>query len=271
MSHKMKKWMLGVALAVPVTLLTACSGRPTQALARVMEPVLPSIENEDFYRRSCAAIWNSSNTNQIQMAAYWLRVSECADQIPFKSRSEFAARLPTTTWHGQLKKTLVELRDSPSLPQRRRALDTLSGLRDQVPSSVLPLVRLWREQQVTLINATDERLRAQREMKQLEMEMAELRAERQTLHRRLDDAEQKLRRLMDIERQLSVRKLVPVRPVPEQDDSTKLPQLAVPSVGDTSVDEPLPPASTPEQMTPDQIKEPQADDTEKDSEPAAGR
>ncbi|MGL4269900.1 MAG: hypothetical protein ACRCR6_08990 [Plesiomonas sp.] len=268
----MKKWMLGVALAVPVTLLTACSGRPTQALARVMEPVLPSIENEDFYRRSCTAIWNSSNTNQIQMAAYWLRVSECADQIPFKSRREFAASLPSTSWHGQLKKTLVELRDSPSLTQRRRALDTLSGLRDQVPSSVLPLVRLWREQQVTLISATDERSRAQREMKQLEMDVAELRAERQMLHRRLDDAEQKLRRLMDIERQLSVRKLVPVKPIlPEQDDSVKPPELAVPSA-----EEPLPPPlipdqMTPDQMMPDQIKEPQADDTEKDSKPAAGR
>ncbi|MGL4545320.1 MAG: hypothetical protein ACRCUU_07130 [Plesiomonas sp.] len=275
--------MLRVVLVIPLPLLSACAGKPTEALARVMQPITSSAEVDDFYRQSCQAIWLTKNGVSIQQAAYWLRVAECADQVPLKDRREFAAHFSHTTWHATLKKTLLSLRASPTLTERRKSLDTLSLLREQVPFSVLPLVRIWREQQVMLISSADERIRFQREQKQLENDLELATHQQRELNQKLKDAEQKLSRLMDIERQLSTRKQLPVKPVlPEMSEALKQPEsvdtIAPDAVNapenstapENSVVEEKPAEDKPVEKRPADVKEPLPDDTEKAGQPAAG-
>ncbi|MGL5005767.1 MAG: hypothetical protein ACRC53_00025 [Plesiomonas sp.] len=271
MSDTIKKWMLRFVFVSALPLLSACAGRPTEALVRVMQPITSSTEIDDFYRQSCQTIWLTKNSVPTQQAAYWLRVAECADQIPPKSRREFAAHFSHATWHSTLKQTLLVLHASPTLIERRQSLDTLSQLREQVPYSVLPLVRIWREQQAMLINSADERIRFRREQKQYENSQQQSARQLRELNQKLQDTEQKLSRLMDIERQLSTRKQLPVKPVLSEINSSLKQPISVEDNGsEKSAIEDKIIEDKPVEKIPADVKELLPNDTEKAGQPAAG-
>jgi TolA-binding protein len=85
-------------------------------------------------------------------------------------------------------------------------IDRLNSYRLEFPSSLRPLLQLWRQQQVLQITLFDEKARYQHLQESSDSQIDQLRQSQIRLQAQLQDTSRKLENLTDIERQLSSRK-----------------------------------------------------------------
>ena len=188
-------------------ILTGCvvkNGQsPLETLAQV---VVPEIKVTDYRYASCDSIWNNEQPNALENALFWLRMMDCADRTETQQARSDANKIEANSWSNVFEQNILLNSADPSIAERRKMLDSINAYSLNFPTAVRPLLQLWREQQVQIINLAEANARYKRLQQDTDAKMDRLREENAKLTFELNTISRKLENLTDIERQLSSRK-----------------------------------------------------------------
>ncbi|MFI8416630.1 two-component system QseEF-associated lipoprotein QseG [Serratia sp. NPDC078593] len=223
-------FFLGSFLVVPF-LLASCADR---AVSRGLEPLqqeaIPDAKVVDYRIAPCDTLWSLDEKDALDNSLYWLRAMDCADRIGSTQARALAKTLPAMSWEGVFKQSILLGSAEPTSAERRQMIDRLNSYRLDFPSTLRPLLQLWRQQQTLQISLFDERARYQHLQENTDNQIDTLRQTQIRLQNQLQETSRKLENLTDIERQLSSRKQM------QGDMPDNSATLAKPNVADKAAD-----------------------------------
>ncbi|WP_156293375.1 two-component system QseEF-associated lipoprotein QseG [Serratia oryzae] len=197
---------LGPILLAPF-LLTGCAERAVSSgLTQQQQESIPDTKVVDYRIAPCETLLPLDEKEVLENPLYWLRVMDCADRIGSTQARALAKTLPGSNWQGVFKQSILLGSAEPTSAERRQIIDRLNSYRLEFPSSLRPLLQLWREQQVLQVSLFDERARYQSLQESSDSQIDMLRQSQAHLQSQLQETSRKLENLTDIERQLSSRK-----------------------------------------------------------------
>lgn len=197
---------LGPILLAPF-LLTGCAERAvSSSLTQQQQESIPDTKVVDYRIAPCETLLPLDEKEVLENPLYWLRVMDCADRIGSTQARALAKTLPGSNWQGVFKQSILLGSAEPTSAERRQIIDRLNSYRLEFPSSLRPLLQLWRQQQVLQISLFDERARYQSLQESSDSQIDMLRQSQAHLQSQLQETSRKLENLTDIERQLSSRK-----------------------------------------------------------------
>lgn len=176
---------------------------PLETLAQV---VVPEVKVTDYRYTSCESIWNNDQPTARENALFWLRMMDCADRTETSQAREDAGKIDVTNWSSAFQQNILLNSADPSIAERRKMLDSINTYSLNFPTGVRPLLQLWREQQVQIINLSDAGVRYKRLQQEMDTKLDRLKEDNAKLAFELNTTSRKLENLTDIERQLSSRK-----------------------------------------------------------------
>jgi len=197
---------LGTVFFMPF-LLAGCVDRAVSGgLNQQQQEAIPDTKVADYRIAACDTLWQLDEKDALDNSLYWLRAMDCADRIGSTQARALAKTLPGDSWSGIFKQSILLGSAEPTSGERRQIVDRLNSYRMAFPSSLRPLLQLWRQQQVLQITLFDEKARYQRLQESADGQIDTLRQGQVRLQAQLQDTSRKLENLTDIERQLSSRK-----------------------------------------------------------------
>ncbi len=169
----------------------------------------------------CEELWHTTDQNKLADASLWLRTSECAERMTLAEARRQAKDHQGASWYEAFRQSILLNVDGSGFQERRQAYQRLVHYRTQVPASVYPLYKIWRQQQSLRLNLMEERSRGERELADNIIQQEIMQEQLRHLQHQLTVTTQKLQNLTDIERRLSSRKqITPDMPNAQSDDST---------------------------------------------------
>lgn len=197
---------LGSVLFMPF-LLAGCVDRAVSGgLNQPQQEAIPDTKVVDYRIAACDTLWPLDDKDALNNSLYWLRAMDCADRIGSTQARALAKNVPGNSWDGIFKQSILLGSAEPTSGERRQIIDRLNSYRLEFPSSLRPLLQLWRQQQVLQITLFDEKARYQHLQESTDSQIDQLRQSQVRLQAQLQDTSRKLENLTDIERQLSSRK-----------------------------------------------------------------
>jgi hypothetical protein len=175
-------------------------------LALQQQDSIPDIKVVDYRIAPCETLLSLSDKEVLENPLYWLRLMDCADRISSTQARTLAKTLPGSNWQGVFKQSILLGSAEPTSAERRQIIDRLNSYLIEFPSSLRPLLQLWRQQQALLVSLFDERARYQHLQENSDKQIDLLRQNQAHLQNQLQETSRKLENLTDIERQLSSRK-----------------------------------------------------------------
>lgn len=188
-------------------ILTGCVAKDGQSpLATLAQVVAPEVKVTDFRYTACESIWDNDQLSARENALFWLKMMDCADRLePAKARED-ASQMIVETWSNAFQHSILLGAAEPTIAERRKILDNMNTFSLNFPTTVRPLLQLWREQQVQIINLAEANSRFKRLQQDSDNKLDRLKEENARLTFELNATSRKLENLTDIERQLSSRK-----------------------------------------------------------------
>ena len=227
----MRTLPVSAALTVLAIMLAACSSKsPDPAITVNGKPLAePEIKIVDFQLVDCEHIWAIDNAKAMTNSLYWLRAMDCALRMsPAEARAE-ARRWPGSNWESAFKQGVLLANGNVTPVERRQFMLRLDAWSAEFPSSARPLIQLWRDDQMGLLQLSEERTRYHHLQQNHDAELDALRQHQVKLTQELSVTRRKLESLTDIERQLSSRRS-PDASDPGHAEKIDQPESAAPSV-----------------------------------------
>ncbi|WP_235421141.1 two-component system QseEF-associated lipoprotein QseG [Erwinia oleae] len=199
--------MRTAAIGILSTMLVACTTtKPGPGAHGSHKAVEPEINMVNYTQTECPQIWQINDEKEMQSGLYWQRAIDCAVRLsPAEARAE-ARRWPATHWYGALKQGVLLANGNVTPAERRQYLLRLDTFISDYPASIRPLIQLWRDNQVNLLQLSEERTRYHHLQQSSDAQLDALRQQQRAQTRELDLTRRKLETLTDIERQLSSRR-----------------------------------------------------------------
>lgn len=188
--------------------LLGCSAQPSQTVTSHPDITLnePDVKIVDYQLVSCEHIWAFNDVAATGNPLYWLRAIDCGLRLsPADARAE-ARRWQTDSWQNAFKQAVLLNNGNVTPVERRQYLNRLDGYSYDYPSSVRPLLMLWREGQGSLLQLSEERMRYAHLQESSDSQLDGLRQQQIALKNELTVTRRKLDTLTDIERRLSSRR-----------------------------------------------------------------
>jgi len=203
-------------------LLSGCTLSPAiSSLPSGHQMTEPEVKIADYLATPCNDLWQIENSTALGNPLYWMRAVDCAERLsPAGARAE-AHRWPAESWSRAFKQGVLMANGNVTPTERRQYVETLDRYSDEVPSSIRPLMQLWRSNQAVQLDLSEARTRYAHLQQNSDIQLDAIRQQMVKQQQQLNDTQRKLERLTDIERQLSSRK------APDVSDSghgTALPQ-----------------------------------------------
>ncbi|NIG21709.1 MULTISPECIES: two-component system QseEF-associated lipoprotein QseG [Pantoea] len=166
----------------------------------------PEVRLPDYLATDCQNVWKIETPTAMSNPLYWQRAIDCGERLsPAEARAE-ARRWPVQGWSRAFKQGILLANGNVTPFERRQFVDTLDGYSASYPTSVRPLLMLWRSNQAAQLALSGERSRYAALQQSHDTELDSLRQQQTKLRQSLEETQRKLERLTDIERQLSSRK-----------------------------------------------------------------
>lgn len=196
------------AVVAICVLLAACSSKaPGPAMMVNGKPLAePEINIVNFQLVDCNRLWDIDNATANNSSLYWVRAMDCAVRLSPAEAREEARRWPTDNWQSAFKQGVLLNNGNVTPVERRQYMDRLDTFSANFPSSVRPLIQLWRDDQMGLLQLSEERTRYHHLQQTSDAELDALRQQQLALSKELSVTRRKLESLTDIERQLSSRR-----------------------------------------------------------------
>lgn len=205
--YVMRRTGLSLGAVLFTLILSGCVAKngqsPLETLAQV---VVPEVKVTDYRYASCETIWENDQPSARENALFWLRMMDCADRTQTSQAREDASKIEVTNWSNAFQQNILLNSADPSIAERRKMLDSLNTYSLSFPTAIRPLLQLWREQQVQIINLSDAGVRYKRLQQEMDTKLDRLKEDNAKLAFELNNTSRKLENLTDIERQLSSRK-----------------------------------------------------------------
>ncbi len=166
----------------------------------------PDVRLADYLTVACANVWKTDSPAAMNNPLYWQRAMDCGERLSAAEARAEARRWPVQGWARAFKQGILLANGNLTPLERRQMLTTLDSYSSDWPSSVRPLLQLWRSHQSALLALSAERSRYAALQQSSDAQLDNLRQQQTQLRQSLDDTQRKLERLTDIERQLSSRK-----------------------------------------------------------------
>ena len=198
----------GRRLLLLSALLVAACQQPTHSVLprQVATPPEPKINIVDYLAVDCTHVWHIDDGSNIKNPLYWMRAIDCAARLsPVQARAE-AHGWPATNWQNSFKQGILLDNGNVTPVERRQYVDQLDSFSMDYPSSVRPLLQLWRNNQAAQLDLSESRTRYHHLQQTSDSQLDALRQKQLSLSRELTETRRKLETLTDIERQLSSRK-----------------------------------------------------------------
>lgn len=203
----MRQTGLNFSTVLFALILSGCAAKngqsPLETLAQV---VVPEVKVTDYRYASCDTIWENEQPAARENALFWLRMMDCADRTETTQARESASQITVTNWSDAFQQNILLNSADPTIAERRKMLDSINTYSLSFPTAVRPLLQLWREQQVQIINLSDAGARYKRLQQEMDTKLDRLKEDNAKLAFELNTTSRKLENLTDIERQLSSRK-----------------------------------------------------------------
>ncbi|WP_369311962.1 two-component system QseEF-associated lipoprotein QseG [Providencia rettgeri] len=188
-------------------ILSGCVTKNGQSpLETLAQAVVPEVRVTDYRYASCDTIWENDQPTARENALFWLRMMDCADRTETTQAREKASKIEVMNWSDAFQQNILLNSADPTIAERRKMLDSINTYSLSFPTAVRPLLQLWREQQVQIINLSDAGARYKRLQQEMDTKLDRLKEENAKLAFELNTTSRKLENLTDIERQLSSRK-----------------------------------------------------------------
>ncbi|ELX8378350.1 two-component system QseEF-associated lipoprotein QseG [Providencia vermicola] len=203
--QKRKTVQLGALLLSLI--LTGCATKSGQSpLDTLAQVVVPEVKVTDYRYADCHGIWDNQQQSARENALFWLRMMDCADRLDPKTARAQALQLSIDNWSNAFQQSILMGAAEPSIAERRKMVDSMNTFSLNFPTAIRPLLQLWREQQVQIINLAEANSRFKRLQQETDNKLDRMKEENARLLFELDTTSRKLENLTDIERQLSSRK-----------------------------------------------------------------
>jgi len=189
-------------------LLAACSQQPHQPQfnSKKNAVVEPEIKIVDYLAVGCDRVWQIEDEESMKNPLYWMRAMDCSARLtPAEARTQ-ARKWPAESWQNTFKQGVLLSNGNVTPVERRQYMVRLDSYSFDYPSSIRPLLQLWRDNQAAQLQLSQERTRYYHLQQTSDSELDALRQHQHLLARELADTRRKLETLTDIERQLSSRK-----------------------------------------------------------------
>ncbi|MGD9425594.1 two-component system QseEF-associated lipoprotein QseG [Pantoea sp. NSTU24] len=210
------------ALLLSTLLLCSCTTSPvTSSLPSGHQVAEPEVSVADYLAIRCSDLWPVEKGEALDNPLYWMRAIDCAEHLsPAEARAE-AHRWPAESWSRAFKQGVLMSNGNVTPVERRRYVETLDRYSSDFPSSLRPLIQLWRSNQTAQLDLSEARTRYAHLQQSSDAQLEATRQQMMKQQQQLSDTQHKLERLTDIERQLSSRKAPDVS---DNGHGTALPQ-----------------------------------------------
>lgn len=206
-SYVMRRTTTHIGVVLFGLFLTGCVTKDGQSpLETLSQVVVPEVKVTDYRYASCETIWDNDQLAARENALFWLRMMDCADRVDMTQARTDANQITVTDWSTAFQQNILLNSADPSIAERRKMLDSINTYSLSFPIGVRPLLQLWREQQVQIINLSDAGSRYKRLQQEMDSKLDRLKEDNAKLAFELNTTARKLENLTDIERQLSSRK-----------------------------------------------------------------
>ena len=188
--------------------LTGCSqSTPPSVPSHTFSPLSePERTIVDFQAVSCEHIWSYAERPVMNNPLYWLRAIDCGVRLSAAEARAEARNWSGDNWQSASKQAILLSNGNITPVERREYLRRLDSYSYDYPSSVRPLMMLWREGQASLLQLSQERTRYATLQEHSDAQLDALRQQQITLNKELALTRRKLDTLTDIERKLSARR-----------------------------------------------------------------
>ncbi|MFV9997074.1 MAG: two-component system QseEF-associated lipoprotein QseG [Arsenophonus endosymbiont of Dermacentor nuttalli] len=201
------KWKIKLAALFLPFLLIACSKSHHPLPLDMINESVPIEERITDYRYvSCEKIWNIDSANAADNPLYWLRMIDCANRLNKEQALIMAKTIQLINWENVFRHSILLDVAEPTTVARRKMIDDLNIYSLQFPSPVRPLLELWSESQIQIINNEEANAKYLRLQQESDNKLDRLVEQNAHLTYELNVVSRKLENLTDIERQLSSRK-----------------------------------------------------------------
>ncbi len=204
----MRTRVLYAVVTAAALLLSACTTKtPDPAITINGKPLTePGNKLVDFQLVDCDHLWDIDNEQAMSNPLYWLRATDCAVRLsPADARAE-ARRLSGDDWQSAFKRGVLLNNGNVTPVERRQYILQLDAFSNDYPAAIRPLLQLWRDDQMGLLQLSEERTRYAHLQQSSDAELDALRQQQIQLNKELNVTRRKLESLTDIERQLSSRR-----------------------------------------------------------------
>lgn len=199
---------LYAVVTVATLLLSACTTKTPDPAITINGKPLTELGSRlvDFQLLDCDQVWDIDNAQVMGNPLYWLRATDCAVRLsPADARAE-ARRLHGNDWQSAFKRGVLLNNGNVTPVERRQFIIQIDAFNNDFPSSIRPLLQIWRDNQMGLLQLSEERSRYAQLQKTSDAQLDNLRQRQIQLNKALEVTRRKLASLTDIERQLSSRR-----------------------------------------------------------------
>ncbi len=182
-------------------LITACTPA-NRHFNQIVAMAMPENTLTDYQTMTCSQLWKLTEKETKvtrENTLYWVRIMHCTEQLNAREARRLAENFPQLSWSDALKRDLLINKAGPSVNERYTMVKHVDSYRHELPHTLVPIIQLWREQQVLQLLLIQEKARYQRLQSAADIEIGSLREHETRL-------QHKLANLTDIEHQLSARK-----------------------------------------------------------------
>lgn len=201
------KWKVKLTTLLLPFLLIACSKYHHPVPLDMINESIPIEERITDYRYvTCEKIWNIDSENASDNPLYWLRIVDCANRLNKEQAALMAKTIQLINWQNVFRHSILFDVAEPTVTARRKVIDNLNSYSLQFPSPIRPLLELWREKQIQIVNVEETNAKYLRLQQESDNKLDRLAEQNAHLTYELNIVSRKLENLTDIERQLSSRK-----------------------------------------------------------------
>lgn len=201
------KWKINLITLFLPFLLIACSKSHHPLPLDMINESMPIEERITDYRYvSCEKIWHTDSESTSDNPLYWLRIADCANRLNKEQARLMAKTIQLINWQNVFRHSILLDVAEPTVIVRRKMIDNLNIYSLQFPSPIRPLLELWREKQIQIVNLEEANAKYLRLQQESDNKLDRLAEQNAHLAYELNIVSRKLENLKDIERQLSSRK-----------------------------------------------------------------
>ncbi|SPP31627.1 Quorum-sensing regulator protein G [Arsenophonus endosymbiont of Aleurodicus floccissimus] len=202
------KWKIKLtALFFLPFLLIACTKYHHPLPLDMINESIPIEERITDYRYvTCEKIWNIDSENASDNPLYWLRIVDCANRLNKEQVALMVKTIQLINWQNVFRHSILLDVVEPTIAARRKIIDNLNSYSLQFASPIRPLLELWREKQIQIVNVKEANAKYLRLQQESDNKLDRLAEQNAHLTYELNIVSRKLENLTDIERQLSSRK-----------------------------------------------------------------